>query len=42
MSLVNAGVERVVYRAPYRIQDGVVLLQNAGIQVVHDLGEVVI
>lgn len=34
MSLVNAGVERVMYHTPYRILDGVELLDQAGISVI--------
>lgn len=33
MSLVNAGVERVVYDREYRVTDGIELLQQAGVNV---------
>ncbi|MCA1800000.1 MAG: hypothetical protein LC650_01735 [Actinobacteria bacterium] len=39
MSLINAGVERVTYRNPYRILDGVNLLRQAGIEVEYDYVE---
>lgn len=42
MSLINAGVERVVYDKPYRLSDGIELLQQARIVVdvynVDDIG----
>jgi dCMP deaminase len=33
MSIINAGVEEVIYQEPYRIEDGVRLLARAGVNV---------
>ena len=43
MSIINAGIYKVVYREPYRLTDGVELLERAGITVyqVDDSGKVV-
>lgn len=33
MSIINAGIARVMYTLPYRIKDGVELLRRAGVEV---------
>lgn len=41
MSLINAGVGKVIYRYEYRIRDGVDLLRKAGVVVDDYMREVV-
>src|SRR5690606_26854776 len=35
MAVINAGVVRIVYATPYRKDDGLKLMEQAGIEVVH-------
>lgn len=38
--IIQAGIRRVVYERPYRIEDGVKLLERAGIEVVNITSEI--
>lgn len=39
MSIINAGIDEVVYKYPYRLVDGVHLLEQAGVAVIDTMGD---